>query len=54
MKGRFFMTKVYTCVICDFSAKANLVLCVKCGMWIHGRYTRTDRFALEQRIFLCY
>ena len=29
--------KVDPCGVCSLTAKANSVLCVQCGKWIHGR-----------------
>ena len=29
--------KVDQCVVCSLRVKANLVLCLQCGKWIHGR-----------------
>ena len=28
-------SKVDTCVFCSFRVKANSVLCLQCGKWIH-------------------
>ena len=30
-------SNVYPCGICSFRVKANSVLCLHCGKWIHGR-----------------
>ena len=30
-------SKVDTCRVCSLRVKANSVLCVQCGRWIHGR-----------------
>ena len=31
------MSKSNTCGVCSLRVKANSVLCVQCGKWIHGR-----------------
>ena len=30
-------SKVDPCVVCSLRVKANSVLCVQCGRWIHGK-----------------
>ena len=29
-------SEVYPCGVCGLIVRANLVLCVQCGKWIHG------------------
>ena len=36
-KGEVTVSKIDPCGICGKGVMANLVLCVKCGKWIHGR-----------------
>ena len=36
-------SKVDPCVVCNFKVKANSVLCVQCGRWIHGRCAGVKR-----------
>ena len=31
------------CGVCTLTVKANTVLCVQCGKWIHGRCARVKR-----------
>ena len=39
----FFNIKVDSCGFCSLREKANLVLCVQCGRWIHGRCAGVKR-----------
>ena len=42
------------CWVCSLRAKANSVLCVQCGKWIHGRCTRAKRVTPNsKKKFLC-
>ena len=47
-------SNVGPCGFCSLRVKANTVLCVQCGMWIHSRYaivkTVTPKFS---RNFTC-
>ena len=36
-------SKVDSCEVCTLRVKANLVLCVQCGKWIHGRCAGVKR-----------
>ena len=36
-------SKVYPCRVSSLRIKANSVLCVQCGRWIHGRCVRVIR-----------
>ena len=38
-----FKDKVDPCGVFSLIAKANSVLCVQCGKWIHGRCARVKR-----------
>ena len=29
---------VDSCRVCNFRINTNLILCVQCGKWIHGRF----------------
>ena len=36
-------SKVYPCGVCSLRVKANSVLCVQCGKWIHSRCAGVKR-----------
>ena len=36
-KGEVFHSKVDPCAKCGKRVMANLVMCTKCGKWVHGR-----------------
>ena len=36
-------SKVDQCVVCSLRVKANSVLCLQCGKWIHDRSSRMKR-----------
>ena len=36
-------SKVDPCIVCCFRVKANSVLCLQCGKWIHGRCASVKR-----------
>ena len=47
-------SKVDPCGVCSLRIKANSVLCVQCGMWIHGRCAGVKRVTLKvSRYFTC-
>ena len=40
------------CGVCSLRVKANLVLCIQCGKWIHGRCVgvkKDDCIVLKER-----
>ena len=39
-KDSMSKNKVYPCGACDLKAKADSILCLQCGKWIHCRYAR--------------
>ena len=43
LKGEVLKSKVDPCVK---GFKANLMMCTKCGKWVHGRYAKTKRVTL--------
>ena len=46
--------KVDPCMICSLRVNADLVFCVQCGKWIHGRSTRVKRVTAKfSGNFLC-
>ena len=36
-KDEMCKSNIYPCEVCSLTAKANSVLCLQCGKWIHGR-----------------
>ena len=38
-----FRSKIYACEVCGRRVIANLVLCTKCGNWVHGRCAAIKR-----------
>ena len=40
--GEVSVSKVDPCGICGKQVMANLVLCVKCRKWIHGRCAKVE------------
>ena len=53
-EGEVSLCKVDPCDICGKGVMANSVLCVKCGKWIHGRFTKVKRVTSRLvRDFVC-
>ena len=47
-------SKVDPCWVCSLRVKANSVLCLKCGKWIHGRCAGMNSVTPKyQRYFKC-
>ena len=47
-------SKVDLCGFCCLRVKANSVLCIQCGRWIHGRYAGVKRLIPKfWRNFIC-
>ena len=42
-KGEVLKSKVDPCVKCSKRVMANLMMCTKCGKWVHGRCAKTKR-----------
>ena len=40
-----------SCLICSLRVKANSLLCVQCGKWIHGRCAGVKRVTLVFKEF---
>ena len=46
--------KVDPCGVCSLRVKANSVLCLQCGKWIHGRCAAVKRVTqMFSRTFAC-
>ena len=43
LKGEIPKSKVDPCVKCNKRVMANLVMCTKCGKWVHGSSTEKKR-----------
>ena len=43
--------EVGLCGVCSLRVKANLVLCVQCGMWIHGRCVRVKKVTAKLWVY---
>ena len=47
-------SKVDPCAVCSLRVKANSVLYLQCGKWIHGRYARVKMIIPKyKRNFAC-
>ena len=54
IKDGMSKTKVDPCVVCSLRVKANSVLCLQCGKWIHGRSAVMNRVPQKsKRNFTC-
>ena len=53
-EGELFKSKIDACGVCGRRVMANSVLCIRCGNWVHGKYSKiygvTDRLAMR---FVC-
>ena len=43
LKGEVLKSKVDPCVMCNKRVIGNLVMCTKCGKWVHGRWAKMKR-----------
>ena len=47
VSGGMSKGKVDPCGVCSLRVKANSVLCLQCGKWIHGRCARAKRVTVK-------
>ena len=43
LKGEVLKSKVDSCAKCGKRVMENLVMCTKCGKWVHGRCAKIKR-----------
>ena len=52
-KGGILVNKVDPCAKCGKRARANSVLCAKCGKWVYGRRTKMKSDLNSHKNFVC-